>query len=64
MAEQKLVVTVSTKAGGELGIKISFDPALAGQRSDAHAAMTEDEKYLQRYAEHLAVGILEAIKKT
>jgi len=60
MVKQKLTVTL-TSDGDELNVSLSFDPGIAGDKSDELAQMGETETLLQNYIQHIGVAVMEAV---
>lgn len=63
MATQQVIVTLkSTDEDYKIDISMEFEPAIAGEKSKEIGEMSDSEKFLQDYAQHIGLAVLESLK--
>lgn len=61
MAKQQVIITL-TIDGEEMKTNISFKPCIAGKNSEEIDSMSEEQKTLQAYAEHICCAVIDSIQ--
>lgn len=61
--QQQMIVTLTMKDDGQMGITLEFEPSLINNsESEKFANLSDDEKMLQNYANHIGSAVIEAVK--
>lgn len=60
--QQQMIVTLTMKDDGQMGITLEFEPSLCNGKGERFEKMTDDERVLQNYANHIGSAVIEAVK--